>query len=69
MLRKSQVRKSQKRVMTNKFVASEPIKCPKCKSEHIVKHGYHVTLKGKFPRRKCQNCGTTFYKNKEGNDG
>ncbi len=55
--------------MTSKPMISEPIKCPKCRSGHTVKHGYNVTLKGKFPRRKCQHCGTTFYEKKEEQDG
>jgi len=45
----------------------ELIKCPNelCKSSHTVRHGYNTTKKGKFARRKCQECGTTFYENKE----
>lgn len=39
------------------------IKCPSCDGEHTVRHGYNVTKTGKFARRKCQQCGTTFYEN------
>jgi transposase-like protein len=35
--------------------------CWACGSEHTVRHGFNVTKSGKYPRRKCQNCGTTFY--------
>lgn len=41
--------------------------CPQCKSNHTVRHGFNVTKKrGKLLRRKCQECGTTFYENKGG---
>ncbi len=39
--------------------------CPKCSSGHTVGHGFNVTKAGKFARQKCQECGTTFYKNKD----
>lgn len=39
----------------------EARRCPECGSVHTVRHGYNVTKKGRFPRRKCQQCGTTFY--------
>jgi len=41
------------------------IKCPNCGSTHTTGHGYNVTKKGKFARRKCQECGTTFYPDKQ----
>lgn len=47
-------------VKTNKKV-----KCPNCGSTHTTGHGYNVTKKGKFARRKCQECGTTFYPDKQ----
>jgi len=37
------------------------MRCPRCKSKHIVKIGTIVTRKGKKQRFKCQKCGTTFY--------
>ncbi len=36
-------------------------KCPKCGYEKTVRVGFNVNKKGKFPRRKCLNCGITFY--------
>ena len=47
-------------------MVSEENKCPKCGFEHTVRHGFNVTKKGKFPRRKCLRCGSTFYEKKEG---
>ena len=35
--------------------------CTNCKSCHTVRHGYNVTKTGRYARRKCQECGTTFY--------
>ncbi len=32
-------------------------------------NGSRVFILGKFARRKCQNCGVTFYEKKEVNDG
>ncbi len=40
--------------------------CPKCKSPHTIRHGFNVTKKGRWARRKCQECGTTFYENNQG---
>jgi transposase-like protein len=51
--------------MASKVRTGEAVECPHCKSEHTVRHGYNRTKKGKFPRRKCQECGTTFYESKE----
>ena len=45
--------------------AKVEMQCPQCGDFHTVRHGYNVTKKGKFARRKCQNCGTTFYENLE----
>jgi transposase-like protein len=40
--------------------------CKKCKSSHIVGHGSVTTVKkGKLARFKCQDCGSTFYKDGE----
>lgn len=36
-------------------------KCPKCGGNYTIRHGFNVTKKGSFPRRKCQQCGVTFY--------
>ena len=37
-------------------------KCPVCGSTHTVSHGDIVTVKrGVLKRRKCQDCGHTFY--------
>lgn len=47
---------------SNEFVCLNP----DCGSKHTIRHGFNVTKKGKFARRKCQECGTTFYENKEG---
>jgi transposase-like protein len=52
-------------VVKTKGKAKEKISCPSCKSLHTVRHGWNVTKKGKYARRKCQECGTTFYENKE----
>ena len=43
------------------------MKCPnsKCNSSHIVKAGFKVTVKGRKQRFQCQDCGRTFYENKE----
>lgn len=41
------------------------MKCPSCGQSHTVRHGYNMTKKGRFARRKCQECGTTFYENRE----
>lgn len=38
--------------------------CPSCGGSHTIRHGFNVTKRGKFARRKCQQCGTTFYENK-----
>jgi transposase-like protein len=36
--------------------------CDKCGSSHTVRHGTNTTIsKGKRHRRKCQDCGHTFY--------
>ncbi|KKN17092.1 hypothetical protein LCGC14_0969240 [marine sediment metagenome] len=35
--------------------------CPKCGNVHTVKHGKQVTIKGKFQRHQCTECGATFY--------
>ncbi len=54
--------------MVAKEETKKGFQCPNglCKSYHTVRHGYNVTKKrGKLPRRKCQECGTTFYENKE----
>ncbi len=40
--------------------------CPECGYDHTVRHGYNVTKQGKFARRKCLKCGSTFYENKAG---
>jgi len=49
-------------------LSEEQIKCKNCGSFHTVRHGFNTTKSGKFARRKCQECGTTFYedRNKEG---
>jgi len=56
-------------MMAMKVKIKETTQCPNlnCRSEHTVRHGFNTTKKGKFARRKCQECGTTFYENKEGN--
>ena len=39
--------------------------CPFCKSKHVVKAGFKVTVaKGKQPRKQCQECGKSFYARK-----
>lgn len=40
-------------------------KCPKCGDFHTVRYGYNVTKSGRFARRKCLNCGSTFYEDKK----
>lgn len=40
------------------------MRCPRCKSTHIVKIGMIVNRYGKRQRFKCWECGTTFYANK-----
>ncbi len=35
--------------------------CPTCNSEHTVRHGFNTNIGGKRQRRKCQECGHTFY--------
>lgn len=42
--------------------------CPQCGFGHTVRYGFNVTKKGRFPRRKCMRCGTTFYESSEGNN-
>lgn len=39
--------------------------CPKCGHNKTVRVGFNVTKRGKFPRRKCMGCGSTFYESKE----
>ena len=39
--------------------------CPECKSTQTVKIGMNTTRKGKLQRMKCQDCGKTFYPDKE----
>ena len=40
--------------------------CPRCGSSHTVKHGYNRTVDRELKqRRKCQECGHTFYQDKE----
>lgn len=39
---------------------------PECRSTETVRVGYNITKKGRFPRRKCKKCGTTFYE--QGNE-
>lgn len=51
--------------MAVKITTKKPIKCPKCGSGHTVRHGFNVTKAGKYPRRKCWDCGTTFYEDYE----
>jgi len=41
------------------------IRCRACGSNHTVRHGYNTTKSGKWARRKCQECGSTFYEDKE----
>lgn len=48
-----------------KVVTEKPIVCPYCGSGNTNRHGFNVTKQGKFPRRKCQECGRTFYEDKE----
>ncbi len=40
------------------------IRCPVC-GGHTVRHGFNTTKSGKWARRKCQECGTTFYEDKK----
>ena len=35
--------------------------CPKCGHWHTVRCGFNVTKKGRFQRRQCMQCGSTFY--------
>ncbi len=44
-----------------KVKTKEKISCPFCKGSHTVRHGFNTTKSGKWARRKCQDCGTTFY--------
>lgn len=46
--------------------ANKDLKCPECGSAKTVKQGTVTTRKGKKPRRKCQECGRTFYARKTG---
>lgn len=39
--------------------------CPECNSEKISKSGFKVTRTGRKQRYQCQNCGKTFYEQKE----
>ena len=43
--------------------------CDNCKSNHVVRHGYSITVNhGRRQRWKCQKCGHTFYaENETGN--
>lgn len=44
--------------------------CPECRSKETVRHGFNTTKHGKFRRRKCNDCGHTFYEEtKEVGDG
>lgn len=36
-------------------------KCPDCRNTHTVKHGKYMNKIGYLQRRKCQDCGATFY--------
>ena len=45
------------------------LKCPNCGSNHIIKHGVVVVVGGKKPRSKCQECGTTFYRDEKDTGG
>jgi DNA-directed RNA polymerase subunit M/transcription elongation factor TFIIS len=38
------------------------IRCPNCKSKHIVKYGYRMTRKGRKQKYHCEDCGYTFIK-------
>ncbi len=51
---------------TQETQVKKEIICPRCKKSHTVRHGFNVTKSGKWARRKCQECGATFYENKEG---
>jgi transposase-like protein len=38
------------------------MKCPRCGSDHISKHGIKITVsQGRKQRYQCQECGHTFY--------
>jgi len=43
--------------------------CPDCKSGYTVRYGFNTTKTGVWRRRKCQECGRTFYENKNKNGG
>lgn len=51
--------------MVSRMRAGEIVRCPDCGGNHTVRHGYNVTKKGRWARRKCQGCGRTFYEDKE----
>jgi len=42
----------------------EILDCPRCQSAKTVRHGFIRNVNGKWQRRKCQDCGHTFYENK-----
>jgi len=35
--------------------------CPECQSTHNIGHGSNITRQGEHARRKCKECGRTFY--------
>jgi transposase-like protein len=35
-------------------------RCPYCGSKRVMKIGFNVTLRGRFQRYKCNNCGHSF---------
>jgi len=37
------------------------MKCPECRSSHVVKCGFKMTRSGRKQRLTCQNCGRSFY--------
>lgn len=38
----------------------EGIICKNCSSNHIVKHGYNYTVRGKIQRYFCKSCNHNF---------
>lgn len=45
------------------FVCEVVMKCPKCESEKVIKHGKYTTLAGKFQKYHCQECGNNWSEN------
>jgi len=39
------------------------LKCPKCGSQQIIKHGWRISRRGRLQKYQCKNCGHIFYCN------